>query len=148
LGDPFATKYIGGSSVADLLVSGRLAGTNAAKAKDQAPEIDIVTSASKAGEDLRSDAKQNSANFEAGDNQYIGIAEQGMGDLPIAVRVTVDGDKLTDIETLQQAETPDIGGKAIPVLRDEMLKQNTYDVDVVSGASATSKGFKNAVKKA
>jgi len=148
LGDPFATKYIGGSSVADLLVSGRLAGTNAAKAKDQAPEIDIITSASKAGEDLRSDAKQSSANFEAGDNQYIGIAEQGMGDLPIAVRVTVDGDKMTDIETLQQAETPDIGGKAIPVLRDEMLKQNTYDVDVVSGASATSKGFKNAVKKA
>jgi len=33
LGDPFATKYIGGSSVADLLISGRLAGMNAAKSK-------------------------------------------------------------------------------------------------------------------
>ena len=148
LGDPFATKYIGGSSVANLLVSGRLAGTNAAQNKIAAPEIDVITSASKAGEDMKSDAQQSTTDFEAGDNQYIGIAAQGMGDLPIAVRVTVDDNKMTDIETLQQAETPDIGGKAIPVLRDEMLKANSYDVDVVSGASATSKGFKNAVKKA
>ena len=148
LGDPFATKYIGGSSVADLLVSGRLAGMNAAKPKDQALQLDAVTSPSKAGDDLKSEAKQGSNDFEAGDNQYIGIAEQGMGDLPIAVRVSVDGDKMTDIETLQETETPSIGGKAIPVLRAEMLKKNTYDVDVVSGASATSKGYKNAVKKA
>lgn len=148
LGDPFATKYIGGSSVADLLVSGRLAGMNAAQPKQAEIELDAVTSPSKQEDDMRTDATQNTANFETGENQYIGIAEQGMGDLPIAVRVTVDGKKMTDIETMQESETPSIGGKAIPVLRDEMLKANTYDVDVVSGASATSKGYKNAVKKA
>jgi len=146
LGDLFATKYLGGSSVADLLVSGRLAGMNAAK--DKGVTLDAVASASKVSDDLKSDASQTATSFETGDNQYIGIAEQGMGDLPIAVRVTVKDDKMTDIETMQQSETPDIGGKAIPVLRDEMLKKNSYDVDVVSGASATSKGYKNAVKKA
>jgi len=146
LGDLFATKYLGGSSVADLLVSGRLAGTNAAK--DKGVTLDAIASASKVSDDLKSDATQAATEFETGDDQYIGIAEQGMGDLPIAVRVTVKDDKMTDIETMQQSETPDVGGKAIPVLRDEMLKANSYDVDAVSGASATSKGYKNAVKKA
>lgn len=148
LGDPFATKYIGGSSVADLLVSGRLAGLNAAKEKQSLVQLDAVTSPSLADEDLHSDAKPASPHFETASNQYIGVAEQGMGDLPITVRVTLDGNQISDIETLQQAETPTIGGAAIPQLRAAMLKANTFDVDAVSGASATSKGYRNAVKQA
>ncbi|WP_395538319.1 FAD-dependent oxidoreductase [Lactiplantibacillus pentosus] len=148
LGDPFATKYIGGSSVADLLISGRLAGLNAAKPKSAAIDLDAVTSPSLAGEALRSDAQATTPTFETAANQYIGVANQGMGDLPITVRVTVDGDQMTDIETMQAAETPTIGGAAMPKLRAAMLKANTYDVDVISGASATSKGYRNAVKDA
>lgn len=148
LGDPFITKYIGGSSVADLLISGRLAGLNAAKPKPAAIELDAVTSASQTGEDLRTDAHAATPQFETAANQYIGVAEQGMGDLPIVVRVTVDGERMTNIETMQEAETPTIGGQAIPELRDAMLKANSYDVDGISGASATSKGYKNAVKQA
>ncbi|QTF54942.1 FAD-binding protein (plasmid) [Lactiplantibacillus plantarum] len=148
LGDPFATKYIGGSSVADLLVSGRLAGLNAAKPKDAAIALDAITSPSRTGADLHSDATKATPTFETAANQYVGIANQGMGDLPIAVRVTVDDQHITDIETLQAAETPSIGGQAIPQLRQAMLRANSYDVDVISGASATSKGYRNAVKNA
>ena len=148
LGDPFATKYIGGSSVADLLVSGRLAGLNAAKPKEAAIALDAITSPSRTGADLHSDATKATPTFETAANQYVGIANQGMGDLPIAVRVTVDDQHITDIETLQAAETPSIGGQAIPQLRQAMLRANSYDVDVISGASATSKGYRNAVKNA
>lgn len=148
LGDPFATKYIGGSSVADLLISGRLAGKNAAKVKGQKMEIDVTTSPSKTNDDLKTDAKLTTASFETADNQYIGIAEQGIGDLPITVRITVKDNQMKEIEILQESESPSIGGKAIPVLRKEMLEANTYDVDSITGASATSKGIKNAVKNA
>lgn len=147
LGDLFATKYIGGSSVADLLVSGRLAGMNAAKEKNDGDIVDVVSSPS-LNADLKTDAVQNTTDFETGPNQYIGFAEQGMGDLPIVVRVTFEENEIKDIEVMQEMESPDVGGKAIPELRDEMLKANSYDVDVISGASATSKGFKNAVKSA
>ena len=55
LGDIFATKYIGANSIADLLISGKIAGENAAKPKDQEVELDAVTGASKVA-DLKSDA--------------------------------------------------------------------------------------------
>lgn len=149
LGDPFATKYIGGSSVADLLVSGRLAGLNAAKPKKNATiALDAITAPSRTSEDLHSDATKDTPTFKTASNQYIGIANQGMGDLPIAVRVTVDDQHITNIETLQAAETPSIGGQAIPQLREAMIRENSYDVDIISGASATSKGYRNAVKNA
>lgn len=150
LGDLFATKYIGGSSIADLLVSGRLAGINAAKSEGESPVdvVDAVSSASKTDDDLGTDAVNNTVNFETGENQFIGTAPQGMGDKPITVRVTVINGDIKDIEVMQQSESKDVGGKAIPQLREEMLRGNTFEVDAVSGASATSKGFKNAVKDA
>lgn len=148
LGDIFATKYIGGSSIADLLISGKIAGENAAKPKNIEQEIDVVTGASK-NEDLKTDAKTNLNNFKAEKNQGIGISENGISDIPIVVRVTVDNHKnLKNIETLQEKESPSLGGKAIPQLIQSMIANNTVDVDAVSGATTTSSAFKDAVKDA
>lgn len=147
LGDIFATKYIGANSIADLLISGKIAGENAAWPKRKMKELDVVTQASKIP-DLQSDAHASSTDYEAGKNQGIGISENGINDVPIVVRVTVDDDKITKIETLQQKETPYLGGKAIPVLTKEMLAKQTTDVDAISGASTTSAAFKEAVTQA
>lgn len=148
LGDIFATKYIGANSIADLLISGKIAGENAAKPKNIEQEIDVVTGASK-NEDLKTDAKTNLNNFKAEKNQGIGISENGISDIPIVVRVTVDNHKnLKNIETLQEKESPSLGGKAIPQLMQSMIANNTVDVDDVSGATTTSSAFKDAVKDA
>ncbi|WP_369931587.1 FAD-binding protein [Lactobacillus sp. ESL0230] len=147
LGDIFATKYVGANSIADLLISGKIAGENAALVKRKLPAVDVVTGAS-ANPELKSDAHALATDYEAGENQGIGISENGINDVPIVVRVTANGKQLTQIETLQQKETPSLGGKAIPVLTKEMLEKQTTDVDVVSGASTTSAAFKEAVKQA
>lgn len=149
LGDIFATKYLGANSIADLLISGKIAGTNAAKIKNNVDLPDTVTSASRVPEDLKSDAHQVKQHFEAGENQGIGSSDQGINDLPIVVRVTLDENQnLKSIETLQEKESGDLGGQAIPKLTKEMLDHNSVDVDSVSGASTTSRAFKDAVKQA
>lgn len=147
LGDIFATKYIGANSIADLLISGKIAGENAAWPKRKMAEVDVVTGASK-NPDLKSDAHASSTDFEAGPNQGIGISENGINDVPIVVRVTMSGDKISQIETLQEKETPYLGGKAIPVLTNEMIEKQTTEVDAISGASTTSAAFKEAVNQA
>lgn len=147
LGDIFATKYLGGNSIADLLISGKIAGENAAWPKRKMPEIAVVTASLKVP-DLQSDAHVSTNDYEAAENQGIGVSENGINDYPIVVRVTAEGKKIVNIETLQQKETPNLGGKAIPVLTKEMLKQQTTDVDAVSGASTTSAAFKEAVQMA
>ena len=147
LGDIFATKYVGANSIADLLISGKIAGENAAWPKRKMAEVDVVTGASK-NPDLKSDAHASSTDFEARPNQGIGISENGINDVPIVVRVTMSGDKISQIETLQEKETPYLGGKAIPVLTNEMIEKQTTEVDAVSGASTTSAAFKEAVNQA
>ena len=147
LGDIFATKYIGANSIADLLISGKIAGENAAWPKRKIEEVDVITGASQ-NPDLKSDAHATTTDYEAGENQGIGISENGINDVPIVVRVTADDNRLINIETLQQKETPSLGGKAIPVLTKAMLDKQTTDVDAVSGASTTSAAFKEAVNKA
>ena len=147
LGDIFATKYVGANSIADLLISGKIAGENAAWPKRKMAEVDVVTGASE-NPDLKSDAHASSTDFEAGPNQGIGISENGINDVPIVVRVTMSGNKISQIETLQEKETPYLGGKAIPVLTNEMIEKQTTEVDAVSGASTTSAAFKEAVNQA
>lgn len=149
LGDIFATKYLGANSIADLLISGKIAGTNAAKPKEQEIVTDAITGASRLPDDLRSDAHENEQHFEAGKNQGIGTSDKGINDLPIVVRVTVDDNgKLTKIETLQEKESGNLGGQAIPKLTAEMMAQGSPEVDSVSGASTTSNAFKEAVAEA
>lgn len=147
LGDIFATKYIGANSIADLLISGKIAGENVALPKRKTVKMDAITGASQV-KALQSDAHTSINDFEAGKDQGIGISTNGISDLPIVVRVTAKDGKINNIETLQQKESPSLGGKAIPVLTKQMIKENKVDVDTVSGASVTSHAFKEAVTDA
>lgn len=66
----------------------------------------------------------------------------------MTVRVTLgDNKNIENVEVLKQSET-DIGQEAIQKLPAEMVEKNTYEVDAVSSASATSRALKDAVKNA
>ncbi len=116
--------------------------------RQKAEEPDAVSSASQTekkvnlGSDL--DVKET---YMVGANQYLGRSNAGVGN-EVVVRITVDNDKkLKDIEIMKQSETG-IGAQVIESMPKEMISKNTYDVDSISGASATSRALKEAVKDA
>lgn len=71
-------------------------------------------------------------------------SSQGFGG-PVDVTVTV-GNKggITDVAIAGAAETPDVGGAAIPALQAQILEKQSAEIDAVSGATFTS----NAVMEA
>ena len=67
---------------------------------------------------------------------------------PITVAVTMDGDTITSVEVTSNSETIEIAGGALEQIPKAIVEANSPDVDVVSGATYTSKGIINAVKDA
>jgi len=61
------------------------------------------------------------------------------------VRVNVKDHKIKTIDLLKHEC---VKGKPAEVILDEMVKNNTYTADVVSGATVSSKVIQNAVNKA
>lgn len=70
----------------------------------------------------------------------------------IQVRVTVSGGKVTDVSTLQspndRGRSVEIARQALPQLRQEVLKAQSAQIDVVSGASYDSQGYAQSVQSA
>ena len=79
-----------------------------------------------------------------GENQYIGKGE-GKSTVPMTVRVTmVDGD-ITDVEILEDWETPGFTDRAKEQTIAQIIEKDDAIVDVISGATMTSVGIMNAV---
>ena len=68
------------------------------------------------------------------------------GDVKLAV--TVDAEKITAIEVLEQSETEGIGTVALEKLPAAVVEAQTIAVDNVSGATITSEAFKAAMTDA
>ena len=68
---------------------------------------------------------------------------------PVTVAVTI-GDKggIADVDIQGPAETPDVGGAAMPLLAKKILNAQSADVDGVSSATFTSNAVKEAAAKA
>lgn len=79
------------------------------------------------------------------DGTYTESAKGKKGDFDVTVIILER--KISDIQIGDNKETPDLGGKAIDELPDEMIKGQTYEVDAVSGATITSNGIKDAVAR-
>lgn len=84
---------------------------------------------------------------ELADNEFIGENNYGAGGM-IRVKVTMDGDKIAKIKTLQQSETRGLGTTAIMKLTDEIIAKNSTEVDIIAGATLTSVSFTAAVRQA
>lgn len=80
------------------------------------------------------------------DGTYISTA-QGYGG-SFEVKTTIRDDQIINIEVKDHNETPSIGGVAIEQIIKQMKQSNSYDVDIISGATRTSQGMREAVKDA
>jgi uncharacterized protein with FMN-binding domain len=66
----------------------------------------------------------------------------------IRVRVGYEDGTITEITVIESSEDRTIGGAAIEELTDLALMYNTTELDAVSGATETSKGFLEAIENA
>lgn len=142
-----ANMYNGGGNLAECLIFGKIAGENAAKPKNDVnitDEMTIANDVNLGGNDLVDDIANQ---YSTGDHQYIGVSSAGIGGKTV-VRVTYENGTIEQVEVLSNFESEDVGQKAIEELPDQMVAKNTYEVDAVSGASASSRAIKEAVKNA
>lgn len=79
------------------------------------------------------------------DGTYTETAKGKKGNFDITVIIS-EG-KISDIQIGDNKETPDLGGKAIAELPAEMIKEQSYEVDAITGATITSNGVKDAVAR-
>lgn len=86
-----------------------------------------------------------SENKNLKDGEFIGEGT-GYGG-KIKVKVTIKNGKIEEIKVLSHNETPSFFNKTTSVINN-MVKQNTVNVDGVSGATYTSNGLKEAVLNA
>ena len=80
------------------------------------------------------------------DGNYKGIGDGDQGEIEVFVKI-----KNGHIDTavvIKEQETPEIGWKALPGLEKEVLKNQTYNIDTISGATNTTNGYRQAVKDA
>lgn len=83
---------------------------------------------------------------ELGPNEYIGEG-QGFGG-PIKVKVTMDGDKIANIEVLSHSESAGISDPAFETLPKAIIEKQSTEVDAATGATLSSNGIMEAVKDA
>ncbi len=81
-----------------------------------------------------------------GENEYIGEAE-GFGG-PVKVKVTMDGDKIANIEVLSHNETAGVSNAAFETIPDAIIAAQSTQVDAASGATVSSKAIMAAVEDA
>ena len=140
--------YQGGTNIAECITFGRIAGKNAAEAKDDLPAytVEAVESTPAMPGEI-SDAVAEETEYDLGENQYVGKATGMNGD--VVVKVTMDGDVIADVEVLEQAETPNIGSNAIEQLPEQFIGLDSEDaingLDGITGATITSNALKTAV---
>ncbi|MBQ6545014.1 MAG: flavocytochrome c [Lachnospiraceae bacterium] len=89
--------------------------------------------------------KNAAGEYQPGTYTYEAIGFGG----PVQVALTVgENGGITEVQITGDSETPDVGGKAIPQLADQILTAQSAEVDGVSGASLTSQAVKDAAAKA
>ncbi len=148
LGGVTPFQYQGGGNIAECLIFGKIAGENAAAAKDELP---VVAGLSAVEDDLREYSSYDFASeyvqVELGDNQYLGTSETGIGGV-IQVVLTMDGDAISACDVVRHTETDMYGGAALMSLPLQVVEANGTDIDGASGATCTTNAFKAAVEDA
>lgn len=66
----------------------------------------------------------------------------------IVVKVEREGETITSIQVTDHSDSPRIANKAFANLTKSILETQSVDVDIVAGATYSSKGFLKAVEDA
>ena len=64
----------------------------------------------------------------------------------VMVEVEFDSEKILSVTILEHNETPTVADKAIEEIPDQIVEQQTSEVDVVTSATLTSEAIKTAVE--
>ena len=86
------------------------------------------------------------ARFDIEDGTYTGSASGMIGDIVVEVEI-LDGE-VVDIKILEEEETTYLADPAFELLKERVLTEQSTEVDLVSGATMTSRGFLAAVADA
>ncbi len=137
----WGNTYPGGCNVGDAMGMGLAAGRELSVKKD-----DVLRESALGGKEPV-DFTEEPVSFEPeADNEFIGVG-YGIGG-PLWVKVVVENDEISDVQVLHNYETPTIGDLAIKTLPAQMVEARSADVDVYTGATASSRALKYAVKDA
>lgn len=159
LGGTICVQYQGGGNMMECLGYGRIAGLNAAKAKEPLPVLpteaveSVLTYAIDAEYDRGSSDWKN---IGLAANEFLGIGQGIGGDVGVVVTFseTSSGDgkvnfgDIVDIEVIHHNETEGIGDVAFAELKNRIVAAKGTEIDLVSGASITSRAIIEAVNDA
>ncbi|GHV64153.1 FAD-binding dehydrogenase [Spirochaetia bacterium] len=140
LGSFYCDVYNGGGNLSECLFTGRIAGSNATAVKKDTTQKSVLGSKKPVNFVSAADS------YDVGPNQYIGKA-MGIGS-ELVVRVTYASGTIQKVEIVKQNETPSIADEALKQVPAAIVKNNSTNVDSVSGATTTSNAIKAAVQQA
>ena len=119
----------------------------------QSSNLDAVSGASVTSRAVRNAtfAALNKANIEETDytlkNGTYSASANGHGG-PVTVEVTTNNNKISAVKVTNQTESPYVGDTAMKLIPKEIIKQQTLNVDAITGATMTSEAIINAANKA
>lgn len=96
-------------------------------------------------------SKDKTASLSYKDGQYTGdIVDAYYGN--VQVKVTINSGKITDVRFLKYPNdrhtSEMINSQAMPRLISETIKSQIAEVDIITGATQTSRGFQKSLKSA
>lgn len=145
LGSIFCDMYNGSGNLGETMVFGRISGQNAAlraQGKFTGESKPAITWQGK--DDTTTEATMVAGPYK--DGTYEGTGTGYLGE--ITVSVTIAGGKISGVEVVKSSETANIGGAALPSYCKSVVDTQSIDIDVVSSASNTLRGFKEAINDA
>lgn len=155
-GEVSVTVTMDGSKIANVVATGASEtqgiGSNAIEqlpakiVEANSTEVDAVAGATVTSKAIIEAVNSALASNTAGGATLTGTA-QGFGG-EVSVTVTMDGDKIANVEATGANETQGIGTNAIEQLPAKIVEANSTEVDVIAGASITSKAIIEAVNSA
>lgn len=145
LGSIFCDMYNGGGNLGETMVFGRISGRNAAH-RAQGNFVGESKEAILWQGLVEEDKGLSMVSGVYKDGTYEGIGTGYINKIKVAV--TVSDGKVSDVEVLDAQETPNIGGAALPMYVDSFVETQSFDIDTVSGATNTLRGFKEAINDA
>jgi uncharacterized protein with FMN-binding domain len=144
-GSFYPDQYNAGGNLGETMVTGRTAGTNAAKPKDAPPPIHFKKVISTLVYTLGSHAREETG-VSLSSGEYLGEGT-GMGGT-LVLTVKMDNSRIAGIKIISHTETPGISDKALETIPGAIVTAQSADVDIVSGATMTSQAIISAVKDA
>lgn len=145
LGSIFCDMYNGSGNLGETMVFGRISGTNAALRAQGKFTSETVPVTIWQGEDDE-DGNVTIVTGTYKDGTYEGTGKGFNGDINVSVTIT-DG-KISDVQVVSHSETENIGGSALPDYCKQTVDTQGLELDVVSSASNTLRGYKDAVNDA